>query len=75
MDELRREVNTIKKAVFGDTENPKDMPGIVNEIASLERRLEVTNDILKQIQGTISKLMWAVITAVVAALLKLVLIP
>lgn len=75
MDELKREVNSIKRAVFGDPENPKDMPGIINEIPSLERRLEVTNDILKQIQGTISKLMWTVITAVLAALLKLVLVP
>lgn len=72
MEELKSEVRAIKKAVFGDSENPKAMPGIVNELSSLEKRIDVTNELLGEIQDTIKKATWAIVGTFATIILKII---
>ena len=73
MEELRKAVAQLSRAVFGDPDDPKAKPGIVHELARMEAELKRSNEILEKIQANLSKLIWIIIGAVVVALLKLVL--
>ena len=62
MEELKADVAIVKKALFGDPADPKKMPGVITELANVEREVKTTNEILR-------KIMWMVLAAVIGGLL------
>ena len=64
-DEMKYEVRQLKKAVFGDMENPKDTPGVIAELAQM-------NDTLIQLRDSMRKINWTIILGFVSALMAVV---
>ncbi len=64
-DEMRFEVRQLKKAVFGDMENPKDTPGVIAELSQM-------NSSLTEIRDSIRKINMTVILGFVTALMAIV---
>lgn len=71
MQQLKDDVRRLTVAVFGDHDHPKVKPGIVQELMTVERKINDTNDILRQIQGDIRKVAWGIAAAVGVALFSL----
>lgn len=64
-DELKDEVRRLKKAVFGDMENPKMTPGIISELAQM-------NSTLIELRDSMRRINWTILTAFITALCILV---
>lgn len=65
-------IDRLDNAVFGNRDNPKGQPGIVNEIVRLSDRQKETNEILKEVQGDLRRVVWIVLGAVLTGLLAMV---
>ena len=72
MEELKNDVRRLTLAVFGDPDDQRIRPGIVQELMTLERRINDTNAILRQIQNDIRRVAWGISATVGVALLSLV---
>ena len=64
-DETKDDVRRLKKAVFGDTDNMKETPGIISELSQM-------NSILTDVRDSMRRINWVLITAFVTALCVLV---
>ncbi len=58
------EVRAVSAAVFGDHHNPNERPGIVHEVRELRKSVA-------SIEASISKLIWLVVSGIVAGGLSL----
>lgn len=74
MEDLRKRIDTVYRAIFGDPENTHGTPGIIAEIERMDSRIKTTNEILTDLRTDIKKLgfMFAagIITAIMAMILK-----
>jgi len=52
-DEIKHEVRQLKKAVFGDMDNPKDTPGVIAELAQMNTTLIELRDSMRKVNMTI----------------------
>lgn len=68
---LDGKLHDVYHAVFGE----QGKGGICDEFEKVKGNMEHINDRLAKIEGGINKVLWIVITAVLAAVLKLVFIP
>lgn len=72
MDEIKDIVRQLKKAVFGDPENPRGRPGIVAELATLEGQVQRVNVNLERLHRVLLAIAATILAGVGAAVLKLV---
>jgi len=72
MEEIKATLQQVSRAVFGNPYDPKKQPGILRELADVEAAVKVTNATLSEMRGDQKKLLWIVVTAVVVAVLKMV---
>jgi len=72
MEEIKATLKQVSRAVFGNPDDPKKQPGILRELADVEAAVKVTNATLSEMRGDQKKLLWIVVTAVVVAVLKMV---
>jgi len=72
MEEIKATLKQVSRAVFGNPDDPKKQPGILRELADVEAAVRVTNATLSEMRGDQKKLLWIVVTAVVVAVLKMV---
>lgn len=56
-----KRIDELEKAVFGDREDMKKKPGIVFELAR-------TNDLLTELNATVRRINWLIITSVITGL-------
>lgn len=62
-DEIKHEVRQLKKAVFGDMDDPKKTPGIIAELSAMNASLQEIRDAMRKINLTIlSGLIMALLT-------------
>ncbi len=66
-DEMKREVHQLKKAVFGDMDNPKETPGVISELAQMNISLGEIRDAMRKINLTI---VLGFLTALMAIVIK-----
>ncbi len=52
-DEMKREVHQLKKAVFGDMDNPKETPGVIAELSQMNATLIELRDSMRKVNTTI----------------------
>ncbi len=64
-DDILKTVDRLDKAVFGDRDNPKDSPGILSELAQM-------NKTLTELSNSARWIVRIVLSAVAVALLALV---
>ncbi len=64
-EEIKHEVRQLKKAVFGDMENPKDTPGVIAELAQM-------NSTLLELRDSMRKVNWTIILGFLTALMTIV---
>lgn len=57
-----KRIDELEKAVFGDREDMKKKPGIVFELAR-------TNDLLTELNATVRRINWLIITSVITGLM------
>jgi len=72
MEEIKATLKQVSRAVFGNPDDPKKQPGILRELADVEAAVKITNATLSEMRGDQKKLLWIVVTAVVVAVLKMV---
>jgi hypothetical protein len=72
MEEIKATLQQVSRAVFGNPDDPKKQPGILRELADVEAAVKITNATLSEMRGDQKKLLWIVVTAVVVAVLKMV---
>jgi hypothetical protein len=66
-EELKREVRQLKKAVFGDMENPKENPGVIAELAQMNATLLELRDSMRKVNNTV---IFGFLTALIAMVFK-----
>ena len=71
-DELKDDVNALKKAVFGDIENPKETPGVVHELTAMNSTITQIGATLTDIKQTLARINWIILAAFISALVALV---
>lgn len=71
--ELRTTVRRTYNAVFGDPDNPNDTPGLIADHRSMRDEQARTNGILTELRGDVKKVQFAILLAVLTAVLNLVL--
>ena len=64
-EEMKHEVRQLKKAVFGDMENPKETPGVIAELSQM-------NSTLLDMRDSMRRINWMLITGFITALGALV---
>lgn len=50
-EEIESDVRKLKKAVFGDMDNPKQTPGIIAEMTQMNSTMLEMRDIMRKIAG------------------------
>jgi hypothetical protein len=84
MDELKEAVRLMhqnqelaNRALWGSNADPVREPGVVREVARIDRKVEETNRILTEfsaeVRGAVRKIVWGVFSMVGVALLSLIL--
>lgn len=71
-DDLHKDVNLIKKAVWGDRENIKGAPGIIAEQSRMSAELARTNEILTELRNAVLWINRLLVTGFITALIALV---
>ncbi len=66
-DEVKHEVRQLKKAVFGDMENPKETPGVIAELSQMNVTLIELRDSMRKVNMTI---LLGFLTALMAIVFK-----
>ncbi len=66
-DEVKHEVRQLKKAVFGDMENPKETPGVISELSQMNVTLIELRDSMRKVNMTI---LLGFLTALMAIVFK-----
>lgn len=64
-DEIKDDVRRLKKAVFGDTENPKETPGVISELSQM-------NSTLIELRDSMRRINWTIIIGFLTALMAVV---
>ena len=64
-DELRKDVERLNDAVFGDRDNMQEKPGIISELRQM-------NATMTEVSGSMKRINWIVLTAFITALVALV---
>jgi len=64
-DEIKDDVRKLKKAVFGDTENPKETPGIISELSQM-------NTTMIELRDSMRRINWTIILGFITALMAMV---
>lgn len=64
-DELRKDVERLEAAVFGDRDNMTEKPGIISELRQM-------NATMTEVSGSMKRINWIVLTAFITALVALV---
>jgi hypothetical protein len=72
MDALKSDVAVVKIALFGDPADSNQRPGLISEVRRLEMKQDQANEILSDIRRDIRYVAMAVVGAVIAGILKLV---
>lgn len=72
-DNLREEVSTLNKAVFGDRDDPRGSPGVVAEQTRLGMELARTNEILTELRNAVLWINRLLVTGFITALIAVVL--
>lgn len=72
-DNLREEVSTLNKAVFGDRDDPRGSPGVLAEQTRLGMELSRTNEILTELRNAVLWINRLLVTGFITALIALVL--
>jgi hypothetical protein len=67
-DQLSKDVSVLNKAVFGDRENPKESPGILSELAQMNKTL---SELSGSVRWIVRLILSTVLMAVLAVVLKL----
>ena len=67
-DELRKDVDLLNKAVFGDRENPKESPGIR---AELSRMNEILTELSTSVKWIVRLILGGFVTALISIVLKI----
>lgn len=62
---IEDEVRALNAAVFGDRHNPEDRPGMVHELREMRKSVA-------SIEASISRLIWLVVSGIVAGVLSLI---
>lgn len=65
MEEIKERLRKVERVLLGDETDLKGRPGVVVELANVEREVKKTNSILERI-------MWLVLSSVVGGVLALV---
>ena len=73
MDNLEERILTLENAIFGSKEEPRKTPGLINEFARLEQLMTIMNTTLKEMRDDARRIVWIVLAALAASVLKLVL--
>jgi hypothetical protein len=64
-EELRKDVERLNDAVFGDRDNMRENPGIISELRQM-------NATMTEVSGSMKRINWIVLTAFITALVALV---
>lgn len=64
-EELRKDVERLNDAVFGDRDNMTEKPGIIAELRQM-------NATMTEVSGSMKRINWIVLTAFITALVALV---
>jgi hypothetical protein len=72
MEALKSDVAVVKLALFGDPSDSNKRPGLISEVRRLEMKQDQANEILSDIRRDIRYVAMAVVGAVIAGILKLV---
>lgn len=67
-DELKEKVHQLDKAVFGDRENPSEMPGLIADRDRMSFEQRRTNEILTELKESVQWLSRAVIGAIITGI-------
>lgn len=71
-DDSNDRVSIIWKVLFGDPEKLKDQPGVITETTLMSVELKTMNETLKDIQKSMNRINWIILTGVIVALLNTV---
>ena len=63
------------KEVFGESDDPKEMRVLVRRIPILCTSIEAMHKSIEKIEKNLSRAVWIILTAVLLAFMKLILIP
>ena len=64
-EELRKDVERLNDAVFGDRDNMSEKPGIISELRQM-------NVIMTEVSGSMRRINWILLTAFITALFAVV---
>lgn len=64
-DELKKDVERLNDAVFGDRDNMTEKPGIISELRQM-------NATMTEVSGSMKRINWIVLTAFITALVAVV---
>ncbi len=73
MSEINERVEHLENAVFGDRSDFDARPGIISEIRRMADEQKRSGELLSDVRDSLKRLNWMVLTAVVSALLAVVL--
>lgn len=72
MEELKERLRKVERVLLGDETDLKGRPGVVVELANVERELASVEREVKKTNSILERIMWMVISGVVAGVLALV---
>jgi len=72
MEDFKREMHQVKIAVFGDPQNLKENPGLVQEVRAVERDVSSVMETCNAMRADIKRGVWLILTAVIVAGLAVV---